>query len=422
MRSFFKKDLLLFWRDRQELLTVLVLPMILVIVLNFAFSGVIGDDTLSELDLQIGIVNQDDASNTVEQLAAKLVAESSFDQDAAQKLAEEVSVLSAVQLLLAYFDSENLSDFVTVHSLQEAEAMEKATSGDLDSVLIIPNGFTIDSLYAAISEKPPASKLQFVMEKETNNNSILYSIIDGYMDHLNYQLVLQKAVGDTTIHVQLPTGGIERIGAGNSFTMTQYFAIVMGALFSLFLAATVATKSGVEIRQQVFNRIILTNSPPLQYLISKMLSTLCLVFLQIMFVLMTSHLILKLFADRSLSFWLGLIGIVLLISLAIAGLSAIFTTIMLRVTNIDAANGFYMLIIIVLGIIGGNFVPISFLPDWLRQIGEWTPNGLFLVMVTEWIQFEELSSLIVPAISLILFGLLCTLIGLIMYPKRGELK
>src|SRR5690606_10041201 len=129
------------------------------------------------------------------------------------------------------------------------------------------------------------------------------------------------------------------------------------------------------------------------FLIGKMISTFCLVWLQIMFVFMMSHFIFNVFPDRSITFWMGIVGIVTLLSLSIAGLAAVFTTISLRMANVDAANGIFMLVILLLGVLGGNFVPIYVLPDWLQRMGEWTPNGLSLVIFTEWIKFEEFSSI-----------------------------
>ncbi len=418
MRSFIKKDLLLFWRDRKELITVLVLPILLVVVLNFAFAGLLGNDKES-MNLQLAVVNQDDDKNAKAQLKEKLIEEASFSEAEAASLIEQVYV-NPIQMILDYLGSRDLKEWVTVHELKEKEAVEKVKAGDLDGILIIPKGFTADSLYAAFVKEPPTISLKYKMEKETNNNRTLYNIIHGFIDNLNFQFALQGIEGAADAEVMLPKGGFEEIGAVKSFTLTQYFTISMGALFALFLAAMVGTKTGVEIRQQVFNRILLTNRHPMLFLIGKMISTFCLVWLQIMFVFMMSHFIFNVFPDRSITFWLGIVGIVTLLSLSIAGLAAVFTTISLRMANVDAANGIFMLVILLLGIMGGNFVPIYVLPDWLQRMGEWTPNGLSLVIFTEWIKFEEFSSIVLSSVLLIGFFLLCTVIASALYPNRGK--
>ena len=59
MRSFLRKDLLVFWRDRKEVLISLLAPILLIVVLNFAFSDLFGEDA-EGLDIDLGIVLEDD--------------------------------------------------------------------------------------------------------------------------------------------------------------------------------------------------------------------------------------------------------------------------------------------------------------------------------------------------------------------------
>ncbi|UFU00231.1 ABC transporter permease [Radiobacillus kanasensis] len=420
MRSFIKKDLLLFWRDRKELITILVLPIVLVVILNFAFAGLFGNDEEPSMDLHVAIVNQDDETKSMAQLKEKLIEDASLGEAEAEDLVAKASQISPVPMLFDYLNSDELKELVTVHKLGEEEAIAKVEEGDLDGILVIPDGFTVDSLYAAFVGESPTTSLKYKMEKETTNNSTLYQIIQGFTEQLNYQFALQELAGSMQMEVTLPEGGFEKVGSGESFTLTQYFTIAMGALFTLFLAATVATKAGVEVRQQVFHRILLTNSNPMLFLIGKMVSTFCLVWLQVMFVFILSHFLLDVFPGRSVTFWSGAVGMIALLSLAIAGLAAVFTSILLRMSNIDAANGIFMMVILLFGVIGGNFVPIYILPNWLQQIGEWTPNGLFLVILTDWVQVEDFSSIVRPSLILIGFFLLCTVVSFILYPKRGK--
>lgn len=419
MRSFIKKDLLIIWRDRKEIITVLLLPIILVIVLNFAFSGLLGNDDESQLDLHLAVVNQDNQTDLQTQLKDKFMDKESVGKEDVDVLVEQASQLNPASMLLNYLESDDLKNLVTVEVLDEADAVSKVEDGDVDGILIIPDGFSADSLYAAFVGQGSTTSLELQIEKENTNNRILFDIIQGFTDQLNYQFALRELEA-SQVEVVTPAGGIEKVGAGDSFTLTQYFTIAMGALFALFLASTVATKAGVEIRERVFYRIQLSNSNPILYLIGKMVSTFLLTWLQMMFIFVFAHFVLNAFPDRSLSFWLGLIGIVTLLAIAIAGLAAMFTSISLRVTSIDTAHGIFMLFILLFGIIGGNFVPIYILPDWLIKIGEWTPNGLSLVMLTNWIQFEELSNIFTSILILIGFFLLFTIISLALYPKRGK--
>lgn len=420
MRSFIKKDLLIFWRDWKELLSVLLLPIILVVVLNFAFAGLFGNDDKVSLDLQLAIVNQDDEADAKQQLNEKLVSDAALGEREANAIVEAAGDVQPVELLSDYLESDELKEWVTVHNLEEKEAAERVKEGDLDGMLIIPNGYTADSLYASFTGESSTKSLIYKMDEETLDSSALQQLIQGFINQLNYQFAIQDITGGADIEVTLPEGGFEDLGTEHNFTITQYFTISMGALFALFVVTTVATKTGVEIRSQVFNRILLTNSHPMLFLVGKMVSTICLVILQIIFVLIVSHFLLDVFPDRGFSFWVGILVMIVLLALVMSGLAAIFTAILLRMKNIDAANGIFMLVLLLLGTLGGGFVPIYMMPGWLQEIGAWTPNGLFLSMLTDWVQFENLSFIVQPSILLIGIFLLFTFIGLALFPKRGK--
>ena len=422
MRSFIKKDLLIFWRDRNEVLVGLLLPVLLIIVLNFAFGELFNNDLKSSEKIQLAYVNQDDETEAIVRLKEKLESEATLGEEETKAVIEQASTIQPVQRLLDFLESEDLKDLVMVHKLEEASAVKKIKDGELDGMLIIPSGYTADSLYAAFTGESPAVPLIYKLEKETNNSSALYQIIEGYTDELNYQFAINEIAGASTVEAKLPKGGLEEIGAGKAFTMIQYFTVAMSGLFALFLVSSIATKTGVEIREQVFNRILLANTNPSKFLAGKMVSTICLVVLQMIFVMMASHFMFDSFADRTLIFWLGLAVMGFLYCLVMSALAAVFASILLRVKNLDAANGLFLLVTILFGTVGGGFVPIYMLPDWLQQVSEWTPNGLFLSMIADWIQFETQSSLVAPSMIMIGFFILYTMIGILMFPKRGKVQ
>ena len=344
MRSFIKKDLLLFWRDRKEVITILLLPMLLVFVFNFAFSNIFSSNPETATQMRLAIVQQDDEQLALSELAVRLQQEAGLSEAAANQWAEQASGHLPVRAFLQFLNSDELQQVVSVHELQEAEAAEQVRAGELDGMLIVPAGFTADSLFAAYTNEPVASSLVLKMDKDDVSNNSLHSLLAGYFETLNYQFALQQSSSAALLEeVALPAGGVEQVGAGNSFSLTQYFVMSTGALFTLFMAASIATKTGAEIRQQVLQRIVLTNSHPMNFLAGKMTTTFILTGLQMAIVFVQSNLILKVFSDRSLVFWSGQLVIIGLLALGISGLSAVFTAISLCMANTDAANGVFML-------------------------------------------------------------------------------
>lgn len=417
MLNFVKKDLLLFWRNRWEMAIILLLPIVLIVILNFAFSNIF-DDTKS-LDLTLAVVNEDHEEDGIRRFQEQVMA-MDVDEETAGAYMTQAAQLAPVSYINGYLNSPELAEWLEVQEVSESEALRQLEEGEIDGWLKIPQDYTYNMLNAIVIGENSAVELPFIVRENSMNVSMLESVIGEFFDQVNFQLALQQATGDASANESAPEGGREMVAGAASFTMTQYFTIAIGTLFALFLASTVAEKTGAEIREQVFNRIAVTNTRPIAFLMGKTFATFCLVWLQFMFVLTVSHFLMGVLSGKSLEDLAGFVLMITVFAMAMAGLSALYTSIMLKVSNIDAANGLFMMVTMVFGIIGGGFVPIYLLPLWLQRIGEWVPNGLTLAALTEWIQFGKLEALWMPVLALSGFAFACLLAGIALFPKRGE--
>lgn len=420
MLTFIFKDLLLFWRNRKEVVMVLVTPIILIVILSLVFSGIAGAGS-TPLDLQLAIVNEDTEEAGITQFVKDV--ERTEDAAAAQALVTYSADVKPITYLYQYLHSPELADWLTVYELSEAEALQQLAEKKIDGWIKIPEGYTYGMLNAIVLGKEEAAvRLPLVVKENSTNVAVIEMMISEFFDQINFQLALESSGGDMAAvkAVIMPEGGREIVKGAEPFTMAQYFTMAMGALFALFTASSVAEKTGVEKREEVIKRIMAADSKPMFYLMGKICSTFILVWLQFIFVVVVSHLLLGLFSGKDLSFWTGLLLMITIYSLTVAGISAFYTSLALRSSNMDGTNGLLLLFTMVLGILGGNFVPTYLFPDWLQQVSEWTPNGLMLATMTEWIQFKDSAALGLPIAVLVLVSLACLFGGIILYPKRGE--
>ncbi len=418
MRSFLRKDLLVFWRDRKEVLISLLAPILLIVVLNFAFSDLFGEDA-EGLDIDLGIVLEDDESLGFEQFTETVLG-MDLSEEEKEAMIAQASSISPGGLMTSFFSDPELSGWITTRELSEVDAKEKVANGDLDAFVKIPDGFTYDVLSQLMLDQPAENALTIQIEEQSTESDTIHNIISNYLDTLNFQFALQGVTDGELQDPILPQGGREVIEGVESFGISQYFTVAMSFLFALFIASTVAMKTTTEKRERVFNRIILTNSNPISFLMGKTISTFCFVWLQLMIVFTVSHLLLDVFEGKAMAFWFGAIIIITCFSLAVAGLSAVFTTITLIINNTDAANGAFNLVIMLFAAVGGNLFPTQGLPEWLQKIGEWTPNGLSLSVFMQWTQFGDFQTLIIPMVKLFVFFVGCLLIGIVLFPRRGR--
>src|SRR5690606_25763179 len=138
-----------------------------------------------------------------------------------------------------------------------------------------------------------------------------------------------------------------------------------------------------EKREHVFDRIILSNSNPIHFLLGKMFATFCLVWLQMLLTIGVAQIALGVFEGKSMEFWIGFFVMMTIYSLTIAGLAALFTSLALNIKDMNMANGIMSLVVLTFGLIGGGFFPIQGLPEMLQNMGAWVPNGITQIAMIE---------------------------------------
>src|SRR5690606_32558659 len=129
-----------------------------------------------------------------------------------------------------------------------------------------------------------------------------------------------------------------------------------------------------------------------------------------------SNLLLGVFPEKSMTFWLGIILMITIFSFVIGGLSAIFTSVMLRMKNVNAAHGLFTILIMSMAAIGGHFFPMEQLPSWMQALSEWTPTGITVSVFTDMLQNGDGAALTIPFMKQAGFFFSSLLIGILFFP------
>lgn len=420
MSSFFKKDLLVFWRDRKEILLAVFLPIILIVILNTVFSGLFSSDAES-IQIDLGMVLEDDETAGLEQFAKK-VEGLDIAPEEKQRILEQAMQIGVNQQLTGFFKHPELTEWVTVQEVTEEEAQKLVESEELDAYIKIPNGFTDTVLSSSMLGIESKLGVTIHAKEQSTELSTIEDVVHQFINTVNMQIALgQTGELNQATQPELPQGGKELVADVDSYTFSQYFTIGISTLCALFIAQTVALKTITEKRERVFNRIILSNSRPFHYLMGKVLSTFCLAWIQMMMTYMMIQLLLDVFPDKTATFWIGLFLMISLFSLAVAGLSGVFTSIALNIKDTNNAAGIFTMVIMTLGALGGSFFPLQALPGFIQKIGEWTPSGVTQIALIQFIQYEKLQDLVIPLSLLFAFFVLCLLIALYTFPRRGRI-
>lgn len=420
MSSFIKKDILVFWRDRKEILMALLLPIILIVILNFAFSGLFKDDE-EAIHIDIALLVADDEKVGKEQFE-HAVKETELSPTEKEKVLDEAANLNPIGLIHDFLINPEIQDWITIKEISEQGATKQVNNGDLDAIIRIPEGFTYEVLSVVLlDERPNHIPVNILAKDPSTEVGALQDIVHNFVHSLNVQFALGSTGETVYAEPVLPQGGREVVEGIDTYSISQYFTIAISTLFALFLAQTVALKTVTEKRERVVNRILLTNSNPINFLLGKTVSTFILVCIQMVITFTAVQLLLSVFPGKTLDFWVGLVVIMIAFSLTVAGLSSLFTSIVLHLSDSNTASGLFTLIIMGLGVLGGSFFPLEGLPNVFQKIGEWTPNGLTQTTAIKWIQFSDMSDLFFPLTVLTAISIVCFAISMSIFPNRGRI-
>src|SRR5690625_686240 len=194
MHSFFRKDLLVLWRDRKEVIISVLSPIVIIIVLNFAFADLWFGDTAEETDIRVGLVVEDDVSQGLIQFEEQ-VETMQLSETEKETMIQQAAHLSPSGLLISFFSDSDLNSLIHTEQLDEDEAKEQVKGGDLDALVKIPEGFTFDVLRQIMFNESAQSSLIIQVEEQSMKSSTLQNILGGYMDTLNFQFALGHVTG-----------------------------------------------------------------------------------------------------------------------------------------------------------------------------------------------------------------------------------
>ena len=418
MGAFLLKDVMLLLRDRSELLVLLAMPFLLIAILGFSLRGIFSGD-LEALEMDVALVDQDDEAQAVEAIQNEIDA-MGIPQPNAEALKQAAASISPQTMVVTMLESENLQELITLQRMDQTQAEESLEGETIDAAIIIPAGFAEDSIRNMLLGSSGGAELQMIAaDLSSPQADVLQSVLDEFVQTVNFEAAIFRLTGGESGAAIEPGGGVETITARQPVSSFQYYTIGMAVMFVLFVGSTIAAQANLEQKHMVFDRILLSNRPPLLYLGSKALAAASIVLIQLTLLFGLSALIFRTFSASSLSFWIGIALISVVLSLAVGGLAALMTSMTLRLQSDAVPAIFSGGVIALMAFLGGSFMPMDGTPDILQSIGNWTPNGAAMTAYFSWLLNPDTGNLAGPLMRIGILAFLFMLFALALFPKKG---
>ncbi|MEH7386142.1 ABC transporter permease [Bacillus sp. JJ1521] len=413
---FIKKDLLVLLRNPQELLVLVLMPLVLIAILGFALGGVMASGAES-LSVKVAFIDHSDEQKDIDAFVQKVKAEG-LPQEAETALIQGADQLRPTRILLdEVFGSKELKEIVELKQVEPEELNEIKNDDSYSAVIEIPENYTFDILSSALLDDPSIATIKLYKNEA---KEIAPKVVEDILANFQRQMTSMTVIGKAGIQLEevgsAKLGEIETVTEREPINSLQYYSVGMSVMFIMFIASHVGSFAYREKQLQVFNRIILSNTSRWSYLGG--------IFFSIVIIAMVQQSIL--YGVTSLVFdvvWKDLLGFFLVnlsLCFAIGGVGALLTALNYRINSEGVSSFFGNVIVAIFAFLGGSFTPIGETSSVIGMLGNFTPNGAGMASLLQLLQGVELSAISHHIYYLLGFGLVMLTAAVLSFPKRGD--
>ncbi|MBX5450333.1 ABC transporter permease [Thermogemmatispora sp.] len=411
MFSIMKKDLLQIIRDRWSFIWMLLVPLVLVAMIGFALSGIYSNGQ-STITIRVAVSDQD--HDLVGQTVLK-----ALDQHSQQL-------------------TINLTRYSDVAGVKKAVADgQGAVTG-----VVIPAGTTARLQQAAMRGEPTQNLVQIYTIPSSNDPSS--AIIQNLVTSAVGQLATATFAGSAAVqeierichqpgnhcepgsinpetiasHVgmasfkELPAAQVASLHAGNVPAQVNIFDVALpgyAILFALFGLQSVAGSILEERESGTLRRLLIAPVRRYALLGGKLLTQFLVTLLQLLILFALGNFIFKLHVGN----WLGVIILLVVSSFAMTGFGILLVSL---VRTRRQLSPILTIITLTTSAIGGAWWPLWLEPQWLQIVAHvgivaWAIEALNGLMISG----RTLAEVLPNIIALIIYGILCFIIGLVLF-------
>ncbi|WP_188456703.1 ABC transporter permease [Virgibacillus oceani] len=415
-----KKQLLVFWRNPQQLLLLLGLPIILIAILGASLGGLMEGGPVS-IDAKVAFIEHGNEQTQIDQFLNE-VENSKLPKDAITAINNSTEKMTPITILKEdILGSDELKNIIDLEIIKPREKANVLNNKEYAAVIEVPENFTYQTLKSIYLKKGTTGEIQ-VYKNEGNQlgSTIVTGILQEYQEQLSFSTFAGKQ-GITEEALQVDPNAIigetVTINQKNPVTAKNYYAVGMAVMNVLFIASTIGSIAFLEKRRHVFNRVILADVSRWVYFIGIFISGTIVGFFHLSIVYGVSWVLFGLSWPNPLGFFVVTLGL----AVSVGGLSVLLTAICFRLNSEMITNFFGSIIVTVFAFLGGSFFPIGDLSKAIQVVGNYTPNGAALTAYLAILRGDGISAVLDQFAFLIMFAAVLVTIAAISFPKRGQI-
>lgn len=419
--QFIKKQLLLFIRNRHELLVLLGMPFLLITILGLALGNIMKNDSPT-IRAKVALIERGNEQADLQKFVHDLENLGIPPEQKQMMTNAAKQMLPVTALKNDVLGSKELKPYITLVTAKPSELKKIRKDKSYTAIIEIPQQFTYSVLQNVFLGKKQQPTLSFYTNQQKEIASkLVEDIIAAFQERystfsaLGKSGLLNGSFGIPAVHVQ---GKVETVTKREPINAITYYMVGMSVMFVLYIASNIGSYAFCEKQLHVFNRILLANVSKWSYMIGIFISSVLLAFFQLVFLYGITSLIYHIRWPHVTAFF----AVTLALCFAVGGLSVLLTSLNYRLNSEHMSNFFASIVVTVFSLLGGSFFPSNQLSGWIHTLGNLTPNGSSMTAYLKILQGYDLAEVTHSILYLCLFSMVMVIAAVFIFPKKGELS
>ncbi|MEK4085788.1 ABC transporter permease [Psychrobacillus sp. FSL K6-1415] len=414
------KQMKMLIRNKQPLIILLVMPLVLITILSNALGSMM--DGGEEVAIQANLLIVDDSSWVQEEEAIKLFLEQEgITGPPMDALLSQLKNSDPVELLKnTILTSDEMKKYIATDYKQTVDLKVTRQDKNIDGILSIPSNFRLNYIKSVYFNNADFAELSLYLNQDNDiRASIIESVLADWKSGYTQSAALLD-VGLSPEKVMSSVNSVEKIeqvleSNERKIPASIYYTVGMLVMFALYIPAFLAGFALQEVQWKVYDRILLAGVSPILYTLSIFFTGTLVAFIQQAIMLLFGMFVLGIE-------WISLEGLTVIVisySVFVGALSALMTTLQFRTKTEGIANVFNGIFITVFSFLGGSFFNIRDISETLGKIGDLTPNGATMSAILSIQKGQDLSVIWPFMFAIYLLVVVCVLLSIVFFPRRG---
>src|SRR5690606_35915504 len=142
-----KKQGLLFWRNKQQLILLIALPIILIAILGAALGSGF-DNESSPIKMKVAFIEQVEEQDQIEQFLTDL--QEQVPSGVVDEIKSNIDMMAPITNIKAVLESEEVKEFLEITYMDPSEKSVIVDDESYTAIVEVPEGFSYDVLESMV--------------------------------------------------------------------------------------------------------------------------------------------------------------------------------------------------------------------------------------------------------------------------------